>query len=303
MTCEKDRINFHKTLRNMLLEEIERIEKDQQAKENEMEKWRQNFEADMEKEQDKLNAKIDNLTQEREILKNQLESSVNGFQQREKELSERVQFLVKTKEELAKKSEEAFREMNSIQQNLINQKNVTSVEGTKWETEKVELFEQVVRSNTIMEEKEATNLEKMQSLEVGYKTTLEVYDQRIRMLDTEKRLIERESSGIIDFLESKNKSSEKEINDLRNMSLFLVNTITEREEILSKEAEIMRQEISNLAIGFDNREKDYIKETRDYSEKILSLHDLLTKAQERLEQGWDPLRSVSEAFRDQVETL
>jgi hypothetical protein len=65
----------------------------------------------------------------------------------------------------------------------------------------------------------------------------------------------------------------------------------------------MRQEISNLAIGFDNREKDYIKETRDYSEKILSLHDLLTKAQERLEQGWDPLRSVSEAFRDQVETL
>jgi len=27
-----------------------------------------------------------------------------------------------------------------------------------------------------MEEKEATNLEKMQSLEVGYKTTLEVYD-------------------------------------------------------------------------------------------------------------------------------
>jgi predicted outer membrane protein len=123
------------------------------------------------------------------------------------------------------------------------------------------------------------------------------------MLDSEKRLIERESSGIIDFLESKNKSSEKEINDLRNMSLFLVNTITEREEILSKEAETMRQEISNLAIGFDNREKDYIKETRDYSEKILSLHDLLTKAQERLEQGWDPLRSVSEAFRDQVETL
>jgi predicted outer membrane protein len=123
------------------------------------------------------------------------------------------------------------------------------------------------------------------------------------MLDSEKRLIERESSGIIDFLESKNKSSEKEINDLRNMSLFLVNTITEREEILSKEAETMRQEISNLSIGFDNREKDYIKETRDYSEKILSLHDLLTKAQERLEQGWDPLRSVSEAFRDQVETL
>lgn len=64
MTCEKDRIQFHKTLRNMLLEEIERIEKDQQAKEAELEKWRENFESDMSKEQDKLNGTIDNLTQE-----------------------------------------------------------------------------------------------------------------------------------------------------------------------------------------------------------------------------------------------
>lgn len=48
----------------MLLEEIERIEKDQQAKEAELEKWRENFESDMSKEQDKLNGTIDNLTQE-----------------------------------------------------------------------------------------------------------------------------------------------------------------------------------------------------------------------------------------------
>jgi hypothetical protein len=34
-----------------------------------MEKWRENFEADMSKEQDKLNSAIDNLTQERDILK------------------------------------------------------------------------------------------------------------------------------------------------------------------------------------------------------------------------------------------
>lgn len=50
MTCEKDRIQFHKTLRNMLLEEIERIEKDQKSKEADLEKWRENFEADMSKE-------------------------------------------------------------------------------------------------------------------------------------------------------------------------------------------------------------------------------------------------------------
>lgn len=72
MTCEKDRIQFHKTLRNMLLEEIERIEKDQSAKDQEMEKWRENFEEDMSKEQDRLNREIDNLTQERNQLKSQL---------------------------------------------------------------------------------------------------------------------------------------------------------------------------------------------------------------------------------------
>lgn len=60
------------------------------------------------------------------------------------------------------------------------------------------------------------------------------------MLDEEKRLIENESTGIIDYLESKNQASEKEINDLRNMSMLLVSTIQEREQILSKEAETMR---------------------------------------------------------------
>lgn len=69
MTCEKDWIEFHKTLRNMLIEEIEWIEKDQERKQQEMEKWRENFESDMGKTQDKLNSEIDNLTQEKNILK------------------------------------------------------------------------------------------------------------------------------------------------------------------------------------------------------------------------------------------
>lgn len=59
---------------------------------------------------------------------------------------------------------------------------------------------------------------------------------------------------------------------------------------------MMRQEISNLQISFDSREKSYILETRQHSEKIKTLHKLLTNAQEKLEQGWDPLRSVSETF-------
>ena len=40
-TCEKDRINFHKTLRNNLLEEIERIEREQIEKEQNLAQWRQ----------------------------------------------------------------------------------------------------------------------------------------------------------------------------------------------------------------------------------------------------------------------
>lgn len=50
MTCEKDWIQFHKTLRNMLLEEIERIEKEHEQKEQSMMRWRENFESDMGKQ-------------------------------------------------------------------------------------------------------------------------------------------------------------------------------------------------------------------------------------------------------------
>lgn len=119
-----------------------------------------------------------------------------------------------------------------------------------------------------MEEKEANSEERLKNLEEGYKTALNVYDQRVRLLDEEKWVIEKESTSIIDFLESKGQANEKEVNELRNMSLFLVNTIQEREELLNKEAEVMRQEISNLHIGFDSREKSYIQETREYTEKI-----------------------------------
>lgn len=114
MTCEKDRIEFHKTLRNMLLEEIKRIEKEQAIKEEEMEKWRENFEADMGKEQDRLNSQIDNITQERDILQSQLNATLTSFSEKERELNERIAFLNKTKEQLEQKSQEAFRQMNSV---------------------------------------------------------------------------------------------------------------------------------------------------------------------------------------------
>lgn len=61
---------------------------------------------------------------------------MQNFQQKEKELSDRIQYLASTKEDLQRKNEEAFREMNSIQQNLINEKKSNTSEETRWETEK-----------------------------------------------------------------------------------------------------------------------------------------------------------------------
>jgi hypothetical protein len=80
--------------------------------------------------------------------------------------------------------------MNSVQQNLIDQKKTNSSDEVKWETDKQELFSQVVRSNVVLEEKDAINQERLKNLEEGYKVTIDVYDQRVRMLDEEKRMIE-----------------------------------------------------------------------------------------------------------------
>ena len=63
----------------MLLEEIERIEKEHEQKEQSMMRWRENFESDMGKQQDKLNATIDSLTQEKTILESQLNESIKQF--------------------------------------------------------------------------------------------------------------------------------------------------------------------------------------------------------------------------------
>lgn len=63
----------------MLLEEIERIEKEHVQKEQSMMRWRENFESDMGKQQDKLNATIDSLTQEKTILESQLNESIKQF--------------------------------------------------------------------------------------------------------------------------------------------------------------------------------------------------------------------------------
>lgn len=93
-----------------------------------------------------------------------------------------------------------FWEMNSVNQNLVDSKKDKSKEEIWWETEKSELFAEVVWTNEIMEQKEATAQQRFESLEKGYQTTLKVFDQRIQMLDEEKRLIEKELTTYIDHL-------------------------------------------------------------------------------------------------------
>ena len=56
-------------------------------------------------------------------------------------------------------------------------------------------------------------------------------------------------------------------------------------------------------MAFDDREQSYVGETRAYTERVIQLHDFIERANQRLEQGWDPEKEVSEAFKEQVKTL
>lgn len=91
--------------------------------------------------------------------------------------------------------------------------------------------------------------------------------------------------------------------DIQKINQFLIDTFNEKEQIANEEVEAVREALSALQISFDQREKEHIKESTMYSENVLELHDLLEKAAERLEEGWDPVKSVSEAYREQIEAL
>lgn len=154
LTSEKDRIQFHKTLRNMLLEEIERIEREQDDKEAEMLKWREDFEADMGKEQDRLNARIDDLSAERDRLAETLDSKTAEFEQQAKDLEAQIAFLENEKGRLELSHQETLRQMANAQNNLKEQRKSKTKDETRWETEREELFAEVARANEVMEEKE-----------------------------------------------------------------------------------------------------------------------------------------------------
>ena len=276
---------------------------EQQKKEEELEQWRVNFESDMGGEQEKLQNMIETLQTEKSEIENQLNSTIKNSTEKEAALTERINFLNQAKQALEKKNSEVIREITSMKTNLNSQKKVTTADETKWEAEKTDLFEQIARANEIMEEKEQLKDDQLEALEEGYKTSMNVLDQRIKMLNEEKRLTEKASETEVAALESKLDIANKDLQDMRDINVHLHTVIQKREEVVGDEVEAMRIELSGAQIKFDTREKAYIDETRDFSDKLIGLHELLRKAQERLEQGWDPEKEVSEVLREQVTTL
>ena len=72
MTSEKDRVNFHKTLRNLLLEEIERIEKHMAEKEQNLAQWREHVLSEMAQEKNQMAEKYQKLEDSNNELKKKL---------------------------------------------------------------------------------------------------------------------------------------------------------------------------------------------------------------------------------------
>ena len=303
MTCEEDRVNFNKTVRNLLLEEIERIEREQVEKENNLAQWREHVMNEMQQEREEFMTTISDLENTNRDLQSQLDSQQKSASDKERQLNSRIEYLTRHKEALEQKVDETTKQINSLQDSLISKRKEQTSDEVKWESEKEELYKNLTNVADILEEKEKLHSQQIKSLEDGYKTTFEVLDKRIKMLNEEKRTLEKQlhsdKGDLVDSIEDCN----KQIDGLRLINNYLISWFDEREKVSAREIERMRDEVSNLQMFFDNREVSYIKETRKYAENLERLHALLEKAQERLEEGWDPQKSVSEALRNQVDTL
>ena len=286
-----------------MLEEIERIEREQVEKENNLAQWREHVMDEMQQEREEFMSRISELENSNKDLHQQLDNHQRFAGDKERQLNSRIEYLTRHKEALEQKVEETTRQINSLQDSLIVKRKEQTSDEVKWESEKEELYKNLTNVADILDEKEKLHSQQVKSLEDGYKTTFEVLDKRIKMLNEEKRTLEKQlDSDKVDLLDTIDECN-KQINDLRHINNYLISCFDEREKQAAKEIERMRDEVGNLQIVFDNREVSYVKETRKYAENLERLHALLERAQERLEEGWDPQKSVSEALRNQVDTL
>lgn len=303
MTNKKDGIEFHKTLRNLLLEEIQRIEREQAEKESNLAQWRDHMTREMQEERQEFGAKIDELQRDNEELRQLIQSQNASAESEKQQLMARVDYLTNTKNALEQKVSETTKQINSLQGSLVVKRQQSTDDETKWESEKEDLYRNLTRVSEILEDKERLHSQQLKSMEDGYKTSMEVLDKRIKMLNEEKRHLEKQLSLEKGDLNGTLDECNQQINELRSTNHYLISLFDDREKQAAKEIERMRDEVSNLQMFFDSREVNYIKETRGYADNVEKLHNLLERAHERLEEGWDPMKSVSEALRKQVDTL
>jgi hypothetical protein len=303
MTSEKDRVYFHKTLRNLLLEEIERIEREQTEKENNLSKWSEHMKIEMQQERDEFNLRLSQLESSKSDLEQILASSQAQSSQNERALNDRIEHLTRHKDSLEQKCDETTKQINSLQDSLIVKSKETITDESKWEGEKEDLYKSLNSVSDILEENTKLHAQQLRSMEDGYKTTMEVLDKRIKMLNEDKRILERQLDGDKQELLDDLTQCNAQIHQLRNTNSYLIGIYDEREKDAVTEVERMRDEVSGLQMNFDSREVNYVKETRKYADNLERMHDLLQRAHERMEEGWDPMKSVSEALRNQNDSL
>lgn len=303
MTSEKDRVNFHKTLRNMLLEEIERIEREQIEKENNLAQWREHVMIEMQQERDELNQKLNNLEKAKNQLIANLAQVQNESNEKERILNSRIEYLTRNKESLESKVDETTKQINALQDSLVSKRKQNTTDESKWEVEKEELFKSLANVSEILDENTKIHAQQLRSMEDGYKTSLEILDKRIMMLNEEKRLLEQQIRGEkSDLLENVSDLNDQ-VHQLRSTNNYLIGLFDEREKQAAEDVEKMRDEIILLQQEFDKREESYVEDTRRYAENLEQVNELLQVTHEKMEENWNPDKSVTEALRNQVDSL
>ena len=146
----------------------------------------------MKEEREEMNEKMAKLEESNQKLEHQVQSQEQESSGKEKQLEARVEYFSSHKALLEQKVGEMSKQINTLQEALTTKRQQTTSDETKWDTEKEELYKNLTDVSEILEEKEKLHSQQLKSLEDGYKTSLEVLDKRIKMLNDEKRQLEKQ---------------------------------------------------------------------------------------------------------------
>ena len=230
MTSEKDRANFHKTLRNLLLEEIQRIEKEQAEKDHNMAEWRDHLLEEVKKEKEDMMERQQELEETNKEFQNQQSESNQNSSQSSSELQARVDYLTNNKKSLEQKVDELTKQINSLQGSLVFKRQQSTTDETKWESEKDDLYKSLNSVSEILEEKERLHGQQLKSVEDGYKTSIEVLDRRIKMVNDEKRQLDKLLNYEKGDMNATLDECNTQINQLRDTNTYLLSLFDNREK-------------------------------------------------------------------------